>query len=144
MALFGNIPNFGKSTNPYATGMADVVMVNWYPVETTTGSNDIYRTGGPTHFKNVKAVVARVTPGVPVWLMVQTHKYLKPATHKKQRPNWTYLTRQAREGFTYLGAQGLAFHTWRNTNYTIDQLRDPQMLLWMTALRNQIRAGTFK
>jgi hypothetical protein len=144
MALFGDIPHFGASTNPYGRGMANVVMVDWYPVETTTGSNTIYLTGATTWFPKVKAYVASATPGTPVWLMVQTHKYLKPATHKKQRPSWTLLNREVREGFTYLGAKGIGFHTWRNTNYTIDESRDPQMVSWMKSIAASIKAGTFK
>jgi hypothetical protein len=144
MALFGDIPHFGSSTNPYTGGMANVVMVDWYPVETTTGSNTTYLTGATTWFPKVKAYVQKVTPGTPIWLMVQTHKYLKPATHKKQRPSWTLLNRQVHEGFAYLGAKGIAFHTWRNTNYTIDELRDPQMVSWMKAIAGSIRAGTFR
>ena len=144
MALFGDIPHFGASTNPYWTGMANVVMVDWYPVETTNGTNTVYLTGATTWFPKVRALVAKVTPGVPVWLMVQTHKYLAPATHKKQRPSWTYLTREVREGFTYLGARGIAFHTWRNTNYNIDESRDPQMVSWMKSIAASIKAGTFK
>jgi hypothetical protein len=87
--------------------------------------------------------VRRVTPGRPIWLMVQTHKYLRPATHKKQRPSPTTLARQVRDGFNLLGATGIAFHVWRNTNYTRDQLRDPTMVSWITTLMAQVRAGTF-
>jgi hypothetical protein len=144
LALFGDIPHFGSSSNPYTSGMANVVMVDWYPVETTNGTNTVYQTGATTWFPRVKAYVQRQTPGKAVWLMVQTHKYLKPATHKKQRPSWTLLNRQVREGFTYLGAKGIAFHTWRNTNYNIDELRDPTMVSWMKSIAASVRAGTFK
>jgi hypothetical protein len=144
MALFGDIPHFGSSANPYTAGMANVVMVDWYPVETTTGSNTTYLNGATTWFPKVKAYIQKMTPGTPIWLMVQTHKYLRPATHKKQRPSWALLNRQVHEGFVYLGAKGIAFHTWRNANYTIDQLRDPQMVSWMTAIAGSIRAGTFR
>ena len=86
MALFGDVPHFGTSRNPYTRGMANVVMVDWYPVETTNGTNSKYLTGASTWFPKVRSKVATVSPGVPVYLMVQTHKYLRPATHKKQRP----------------------------------------------------------
>lgn len=144
MALFGDVPHFGTSTNPYATGMADAVMVDWYPVETTNGTNSMYLTGASTWFPKVRAKVAKVTPGVPIYLMVQTHKYLRPATHKKQRPTQAQLSREVRDGFVYLKASGIAFHTWRNTNYTKDQFRDPVMVGWMKNLASQIRAGTFR
>ncbi len=143
IALFGDMPGFGTSRNPYGTGMANIVMFDWYPVETTTGTNSIYLTGATKWFPRAKSIVNRVTPGRPVWLMVQTHKYLKPVSHKKQRPTQAQLWRQVRDGFTLLGAKGIAFHTWRNTNYARDELRDPQMVSWMTTLFSQVRAGTF-
>jgi hypothetical protein len=144
IALFGDIPHFGMSVNPYTAGMADIVMVDWYPVETTTGRNTIYLTTGPTYYKRVRAAVMAKTPAAPIWLMVQTHKYLRPATHKKQRPSQVLLARQVREGFVYLGAKGIAFHTWSNVNYTIDQRRDPTMVAWMNDLARRIQAGTFQ
>jgi hypothetical protein len=143
MALFGDVPHFGSTRNPYTRGMANVVMVDWYPIETTTGRNSKYLTGASKWFPKVRSKVARTTPGVPVYLMVQTHKYLRPATHKKQRPTQAQLAREVREGFGYLRAAGIAFHVWRNANYTRDQLRDPQMVSWISALAASIKAGTF-
>ena len=144
IALFGDMPGFGTTRNPYTTGMANIVMFDWYPVETTTGTNTIYLTGATKWFPRAKSIVNRVTPGRPIWLMVQTHRYLRPATHKKQRPSQALLSRQVRDGFALLGARGIAFHTWRNANYTRDQLRDPQMVSWMTTLTAQVKAGTFR
>jgi hypothetical protein len=144
IALFGDMPGFGTTRNPYTAGMANIVMFDWYPVETTDGTNSIYLTGATKWFPRAKAIVATLTPGKWVWLMVQTHKYLRPATHKKQRPSQAQLARQVRDGFALLGANGIAFHTWRNTNYTRDQLRDPQMVSWMTALIAQVKVGTFR
>ncbi len=143
MALFGDVPHFGMSQNLYTRGMANVVMVDWYPVETTNGTNTRYLTGASKWFPKVRAKVAKTTPGVPVYLMVQTHKYLHPATHKKQRPTQAQLAREVRDGFVYLKAGGIAFHVWRNTSYTRDQLRDPQMVGWIAALATSIKAGTF-
>jgi len=143
IALFGDVPHFGSTANPYWTGMANIVMVDWYPVETTNGTNSIYLTGASSWFPKVRAKVAAVTPGRPIWLMVQTHKYLKPATHKKQRPTQSQLSREVRDGFGYLRASGIAFHVWRNSNYSLDQLRDPQMVSWMKTLIGKVRAGTF-
>ncbi len=144
IALFGDIPHFGTTRNPYTTGMANIVMFDWYPVETTTGTNSVYLGGASKWFPRARSIVNRVTPGRPIWLMVQTHKYLRPATHKKQRPTQAQLWREVREAFTLLGAKGIAFHTWRNTNYTRDQLRDPQMVSWMSTLFVQVKAGTFR
>ncbi len=144
ITLFGDMPGFGTSRNPYTTGMADIVMFDWYPVETTTGTNSIYLAGGAKWFPRAKSIVRKASPGRPIWLMVQTHRYLTPAAHKKQRPTQSQLWRQVRDGFALLGARGIAFHTWRNANYTRDQLRDPQMVAWMTALFAQVKAGTFR
>jgi hypothetical protein len=147
MALFGDIPHFGDSANPYTAGMADVVMVDWYPVE--TGGGGTSRTGtsyvatGPTWFNKVRNVVEARTPDRPIWLMVQTHKYLAPATHKKQLPTEALLRRQVREGFGGLSAVGIAFHTWANTSYDMDQVRNPTMVGWMKVISSQVRAGTF-
>ncbi len=144
IALFGDMPGFGTTRNPYTAGMANIVMFDWYPVETTNGSNSRYLTGATKWFPRAKAIVARVTPGRKIWLMVQTHKYLRPATHKKQRPTEAQLWRQVRDGFNLLGAKGIAFHVWRNTNYTRDQLRDPAMVASMSKLFGQVRASTFR
>lgn len=147
VALFGDIPHFGSSRNPYLTGMADIVMVNWYPVETAnrgcsrTGST--YIANGPKWFKLVKAKVQAVTPGREVWAMVQTHKYLAPKCHKKQRPTESQLRRQVRDALVYLGADGVAFHTFRNTNYNSDLYRDAAMVRHMKTISRQIAAGTF-
>ena len=110
IALFGDVPHFGTSSNPYSAGMADVVMVDWYPVETTNGSNSTYLTGATRWFPIVRSKVAAATPRVPIYLMVQTHKNLGPSSHKKQRPTQAQLWREVRDGFTYLHASGIAFH----------------------------------
>lgn len=148
VALFGDIPHFGWTRNPYTTGMADIVMIDWYPVETASGgcssTGSIYVSTGPTRFKEVRAKVESVTPGRPIWLMVQTHKYLAPACHKKQRPTESQLRRQIRDGLVYLKASGIAFHTFRNTNYNVDEYRDPTMVGWMRTISTQIAAGTFQ
>jgi hypothetical protein len=148
VALFGDVPHFGYSANPYTAGMADIVMVDWYPVETGNGGRSMtgtsYVYGTPTFFRRIRDLVQLKTPGTPVWLMVQTFKYLAPTYHKKQRPSQSLLYRQVREGFTYLGADGISFHTWTNSGYNIDQRRDPTMVSWMNTLAAQIQAGTFQ
>jgi len=148
IGLFGDIPHFGWARNPYTAGMADIVMVDWYPVETarsgcsSTGSH--YIPYGPKWFSTqVRPKVAARTPGVPIWVMVQTHKYLAPTCHKKQRPSWSQMLRQVHEAINYAGATGIAFHTFRNVNYRMDEQRDPLMLSWMKSISGAIRAGTF-
>ena len=76
--------------------------------------------------------------------MVQTHKYLAPTCQKKQRPTQSLLNRQVREAFVYAHAQGIAFHTWDNINYNIDERRDGTMVSWMKTLSGQVHAGTFQ
>jgi hypothetical protein len=147
VALFGDIPHFGDTRNPYTAGMADVVMVDWYPVETSRGGcNSVgtsYITTGPKWYRKVRKAVALKTPGTPIWVMVQTHKYLKAGCHRKQRPSHALLDRQVREAFANAGAQGIAFQTFRNTNYNIDEHRDPTMVGWMKQISTQVRAGTY-
>ena len=147
VAIFGDTPHFNQSVNPWTAGMANILMVDWYPVE--TASNGCSRTGthyvttGPKNFVNVRNVVNSKTPGTPIWLMVQTHKNLGPACHKKQGPTEALLRRQVREGFRYLGATGIAFHTWSNANYQRDERRSPTTVNWMRTIANQVHAGTF-
>ncbi len=147
--IWGDIPHFGDTRNPYTAGMADIVIVDWYPVETASGGCS--RTGtsyvkyGPKWFSTkVRPVVAAKTPGRPIWVMVQTHKYLAPTCHKKQRPTATLLDRQVREAFAYARAKGIAFHAFRNDNYDSDQRRDPAMVKNMKSISSRVRAGTFQ
>lgn len=149
VALFGDIPHFGDTRNPYTTGMADIVMVDWYPVETASGgcssSGTSYVTTGPKWYSTkVYPKIHAVTPRAAIWVMVQTHKYLAPTCHKKQRPSQSLLNRQVREAFAYAHASGIAFHTFSNVNYNIDEKRDPTMVGWMKLLSSQVRSGTFQ
>jgi hypothetical protein len=148
IGLFGDIPHFGLAANPYTAGMADIVMVDWYPVETARGGCSLigstYVTYGPKWYSTrVRPVVAAKTPRVPIWVMVQTHKYLAPTCHKKQRPSYDQLVRQVREAFTFAGAKGIAFHTFKNVNYQMDERRDGAMIGGMRAISAAVRAGTF-
>jgi hypothetical protein len=148
IAIFGDIPHFDQVGNRWATGMADILVVDWYPVETLNGgcsrTGTHYITTGPKHFTKVRTTVASKTPGTPVWLMAQTHKNLSPSCHKKQGPTESLLRRQVREAFRYLGATGFAFHTWSNTGYQRDQRRSPATVRWMRTIANQVHAGTFE
>ena len=148
IALLGDTPNFALPKNPWGAGMADILAVDWYPVETASGGcsriGTSYVKTGPRNLTNVRDVVARKTPGTPIWMMAQTHKNLAPNCHKKQRPSEALLRRQVRDAFTYLGATGVAFHTWTNTNYASDQRRDPTMVSWMKGIAGEVHAGTFQ
>jgi hypothetical protein len=148
LAIFGDIPHFNLKGNSWGTGMADILIVDWYPVE--TARNGCSRTGtkvvttGPRHLKNVRAVVDLKTPGTPVWVMVQTHKNLAPACHKKQRPTEAQLRKQVRDAINYAKAVGIAFHTFDNSSYAVDERRDPTMVGWMRKIANEVHAGTFQ
>jgi hypothetical protein len=129
--------------------MADIAMVDWYPVETSRSgcstSGTIYVPYGPKWYSTkVYPTVHTKTPNTKIWVMVQTHKNLHPSCHKKQRPTQALLNRQVREALVYAHAQGIAFHTWANTNYTMDERRDGTMVSWMKQLSASIRAGTFQ
>jgi hypothetical protein len=149
VALFGDIPHFGGTSNPYTPGMADIAMVDWYPVETSrsgcASTGTTYVPYGPKWYSTkVYPIVHSRTPSVPIWVMVQTHKNLHPSCHKKQRPSQALLNRQVREAFVYAHATGIAFHTFQNVNYTLDERRDATMVSWMKQLSSAIRAGTFQ
>jgi hypothetical protein len=148
LAIFGDIPHFNQTGNYWGTGMANILMIDWYPVETArngcskTGVDVISTTA--KRFKNVRAIVNRKTPGKPIWLMVQTHKNLAPSCHRKQRPTEAQLRKQVRDGYTYAKIVGVAFHTFDNSSYASDQRRDPTMVGWMRTIANEIHAGTFQ
>jgi hypothetical protein len=147
IAIFGDIPHFGLKGNRWGSGMANILVVDWYPVETSRAgcsrTGTTYVANGPKWFTKVRATVARVTPGTPIWLMAQTHKNLGPSCHKKQLPTEALLRRQVHEAIRYLGASGVAFHTWTNTGYSMDERRSPTMITWMRTIANQVHAGTF-
>jgi hypothetical protein len=124
VALLGDVPHFGTSQNPWSTGVANVLWVDWYPVTYSRG----YIGTAPTHFPKVKSFVAKATPGTPIWLMVQGHGYRKG---DRRTPTSAELTRQVNDGFRYLDAAGIAFYTWHNALYDRDLERNPT--LWATA-----------
>lgn len=149
VALFGDIPHFGGTSNPYTSGMANIVMVDWYPVETGSGgcssTGTVYISTGPKWFSTkVYPTVHTKTPGVPIWVMVQTQKNLAPTCHKKQLPSQSRLERQVREAFVYAHAQGIAFHTFQNDSYTMDERRNPTMVGYMKLISTAVHNGTFQ
>jgi hypothetical protein len=123
-ALLGDTPHFGTSANPWATGVANVLWVDWYPVTIRRG----YLGAASVNFPKIKSYVAATTPGTPIWLMVQGHGY--PAGDLRT-PTAAELRRQVSDGFRYLGAAGIAFYTWKNPLYSSDFARNPA--LWDVA-----------
>ncbi len=124
VALLGDTPHFGTSPNPWATGVANVLWVDWYPVTYRRG----YIGAASVNFPKIKSYVAATTPGTPIWLMVQGHGY--PAGDQRT-PTAAELRRQVSDGFRYLGAAGIAFYTWKNPLYSSDFARNPA--LWDVA-----------
>ena len=124
VALLGDTPNFGTTTNPWSTGIANVLWVDWYPVTFSRG----YIGTAVTNFPKIKAYVAAHTPGVPIWLMVQGHGYTKG---DRRTPTPAELRRQVSDGVNYLGAAGIGFYTWQNPLYNNDFKRNPA--LWAAA-----------
>ena len=124
VALLGDTPHFGTSANPWATRVANVLWVDWYPVTYSRG----YIGTASVNFPKIKSYVAATTPGTPIWLMVQGHGY--PAGDKRS-PTAAELRRQVSDGFRYLGAAGIAFYTWKNPQYSSDFARNPA--LWDVA-----------
>ena len=124
VALLGDTPHFGTSANPWASGVANILWVDWYPVTIRRG----YLGNASVNFPKIKSYVAANTPGTPIWLMVQGHAY--PAGDQRT-PTAAELRRQVSDGFRYLGAAGIAFYTWKNPLYSNDFARNPA--LWDVA-----------
>ena len=124
VALLGDTPHFGTSANPWATGVANILWVDWYPVTYSRG----YIGTASVNFPKIKNYVAATTPGTPIWLMVQGHAY---RAGDKRTPTAAELRRQVSDGFRYLGAAGIAFYTWKNPLYSSDFVRNPA--LWDVA-----------
>jgi hypothetical protein len=136
IALLGDVPHFGTSANPWTTGIATMLWVNWYPVTYSRG----YIGTASTHFPKVRAVVDRVNPNVPVWLMVQGHGN-RPGD--RRTPTTAELERQVRDGFRYLKPQGIVFYTWNNALYDRDLKRNPALWAAARSIVTRVRAGTF-
>jgi hypothetical protein len=124
VALLGDTPHFGTSQNPWGTGVANVLWVDWYPVTYSRG----YIGTASTNFPKIRSYVAATTPGTPIWLMVQGHGYRKG---DKRTPTPAELARQVDDGLRYLAASGIAFYTWTHPAYDSDFLRNPK--LWEAA-----------
>lgn len=136
IALLGDTPNFGRERNPWGVGVADMLWVNWYPVTCTAG----YYTSAVTNFPKIRTKVDSVTPGTEIWLMVQTHEY---RTGNKCSPTPKQLSRQVREGFNYLKADGIIFYTWNNAQFDRDLKRNPDLQLRMDNIVRNVRTLAF-
>lgn len=136
IALLGDVPHFGSTANPWATGVANMLWIDWYPVTYSRG----YIGTASTWFPKVRAYVNKVTPGVPIWLMVQAHGY---KTGDRRTPTPIELRREVRDGFNYLKANGILFHTWNNPRYDTDLKRNVTLWSSVRSIISSVRAGTF-
>jgi hypothetical protein len=136
IALLGDVPHFGSSANPWSTGVANILWVDWYPVTYSRG----YIGTASTWFPKVRAYVNKVTPRTPIWLMVQGHGY-RPGD--RRQPTGTELSREVRDGFTYLKANGIVFYTWSNPQYDHDFKRNPALWSIAQLIVTKVRAGRY-
>jgi hypothetical protein len=137
IALLGDTPHFGTSANPWSTGVANILWVDWYPVTCTSG----YLSGAITNFPKVRSYVAKVTPAVKIWLVTQGHTYTKG---NRCAPTNAQLDREVREGLTYLNASGFIFYTWTNPQYQKDYKRNPSLWSHAKSIVAAVHAGTFR
>ncbi len=72
--------------------------------------------------------------------MVQTHEY---RTGNKCAPTPRQLSRQVREGFNYLKADGIIFYTWNNAQFDRDLKRNPDLQLRMDTIVQNVRILAF-
>jgi hypothetical protein len=136
IALLGDTPHFGTSANPWGTGVANIVWVDWYPVTYSRGYIDT----ASTNFPKVRAYVDKVTPGTKIWLQVQGHGY-KAGDHRT--PTSAELERQVRDGFAYLKANGIVFYPWNIPTYDSDLKRNGALWTAARSIVSGVRAGTF-
>ena len=137
------------AVNRWTAGMADILVVDWYPVETARGgcSRDGHRLRHHRSqvFTRVRPIVAKKTPGTPVWLMAQTHKNLAPSCHKKQGPDRAaQLAPSGPRGPPLRGrVRDRLPHLVSNVGYHADMKRDSVITCAGCAGSPPVRAGTF-
>lgn len=135
-ADYGDSPHFGTSANPWAAGIADVLIMNWYPVRISRG----YVSDAVKWFPKMRAYVNSVTPGTPIWIMTQTFGASK---YDQRTPTSAELERQVGEAFRYAGANGIVFYTWVNSWYDHVLSTNATLKSKVASLVTQIRAGAF-
>ena len=135
-ADYGDSPHFGTSANPWAAGIADVLIMNWYPVRISKG----YVPDAAKWFPKMRAYVNSVTPGTPIWIMTQAFGATK---YDQRTPSSAEMEREVGEAFRYAHADGLVFYTWANTLYDHPLSTNTTLKAKITSLIGQIRAGTF-
>ena len=135
-ADFGDSPHFGTTANPWATGIADVLIMNWYPVRISKG----YVPDAAKYFPKVRRIVNSITPGAGLWVMAQTFGGSK---FDQRMPSAAQLERQVVEAIRYAKVDGLVFHTWRNPLYNWVLGTNSALKTRLNWIATRIRAGTF-
>ena len=134
-ADFGDSPHFGTTANPWATGIADVLIMNWYPVRISKG----YVPDAVKWFPRVRSIVNSVTPGTKLWVMAQT---FGASSFDQRMPTASELERQVGEAIRFAKVDGLAFHTWKNTLYQYVLGTSSTLQTRLASIITRTRAGT--
>ncbi len=135
-ADYGDSPHFGTSANPWAAGIADTLIMNWYPVRISKG----YVPDAIKWFPKMRAYVNSVTPGTPIWIMTQA---FGAAKYDQRTPTSAEMERQVGEAFRYAGANGIVFYTWVNSLYDHPLGTNLTLRAKIASIVAQVRAGTF-
>jgi hypothetical protein len=134
-ADFGDSPHFGTTANPWATGIADVLIMNWYPVRISQG----YVPDAAKWFPRVRSIVNSVTPNTKLWVMAQA---FGASSFDQRMPTATELEREVGEAIRYAKVDGLAFHTWRNSLYQSVLGTSSTLQTRLASIISRTRAGT--
>lgn len=134
-ADFGDSPHFGTTANPWATGIADVLIMNWYPVRISKG----YVPDAVKWFPRVRHIVDTITPNTDLWVMAQT---FGAKAYDQRMPTAAELEREVGEAIRFAGAEGLVFHTWRNTLYQYVLGTSSTLRTRLASIISRTRAGT--
>lgn len=134
-ADFGDSPHFGTSANPWATGIADTLIMNWYPVRISKG----YVPDAKLWFPKVRQVVDSVTPGAQLWIMAQAFGATK---FDERMPTAIELEREAGEAIRFASTDGLVFYSWRNSWYEWVLGTSSTLQARIASIITRARAGT--
>jgi hypothetical protein len=133
-ADFGDSPHFGTSANPWATGIADVLIMNWYPVRISKG----YVPDAVKWFPRVRHIVDTLTQNTDLWVMAQT---FGAKAFDQRMPTAAELERQVGEAIRFARVEGLVFHTWRNSLYQYVLGASSTLQTRLASIISRTRAG---
>ncbi len=134
IVLFNRLQAFGSASNPYGTGVADIVAFDLYPVR-----QDGYSRDAPLRLETARTVVRSITPSVPLWLVVQGHGNRSGGL---AAPTPGQLRREVRDGRADLRAAVTVFYTWRSTWYDSTISGRPDLQATIRSLTGVVHRGT--